>query len=75
MDVAVVFNLEAETPPVKVEVAPPETVRVVPTLSAPVVVELVVVELRAVKFPTVVEPVEKRFETVASPVEVMLPTD
>ena len=62
-------------PAVKVEVALPETVRVVPTLRAPVVVEFVVVEFPAVKFPTVVEPVEKRLATVARPVDVMFPTD
>ena len=41
-----------------VEVALPETVKVVPTFKAPVEVALLVVALRAVKFPTVVEPNE-----------------
>ena len=54
---AVELKRDAKTPPVNVEVALPETVRVVPTLSAPVVVALVEEELADVKFPTVVEPV------------------
>lgn len=69
------LNLVANTPEVNVEVAEPDTVRVVPTFSAPVVVELEVVELAPVRLPTVVEPVTKRLATVASPVDVMLPTD
>ena len=56
-EVPVMFKYAALTPAVKVEVALPETVRVVPTFSAPVVVAFVMVAFRAVKFPTVVEPV------------------
>jgi hypothetical protein len=55
--VPVTFKYAVFTPAVKVEVAEPETVKVVATLSAPVVVAFVTVALRALRFPTVVEPV------------------
>ena len=64
---AVVFILVANTPPVNVEVAKPETVKVVPTFSAPVVVALLEVEFNAVKFNKVVEPESRRFESEVSP--------
>src|SRR3989344_2456666 len=53
--VAVVLRREAETPPVKVEVAEPETLRGVPALRAPVVVAFVPVAFPKVKFWRVVE--------------------
>jgi hypothetical protein len=58
VEVADELKRDANTPPVKVDVAEPATVRVVPTFNAPVVVAFVVVALPAVKLPTVVEPVE-----------------
>ena len=57
----------------KVEVALPETVRVVPTFSAPVVVAAVVVDFSAVTFCRVVELLARMFPKVPRPVEVRLP--
>lgn len=73
VDVADVFTLVVSTPPVKVEVPAPETVRVVPTLSAPVVVAFVLVALPSVVLPRVVEPVAKTLANVPWPDDVMLP--
>ena len=47
----VMLRAEVCRPPVKVEVALPETVKVVPTLSAPVVVEFDEVELPKIVLP------------------------
>ena len=57
----------------KEEVAEPETVRVVPTLKAPVEVPAVTVAFSPVKFCRVDEPFERRLEAVTRPVEVRLP--
>ncbi len=53
------------TSPLKIEV--PETVRAPPMLSAPVVVALLLVELRAVKLRSVLEPERRRFESEVRP--------
>jgi CO dehydrogenase/acetyl-CoA synthase delta subunit len=58
VDVADVLTLDVSTPPTNDDVPAPETVRVVPTLRAPVEVAFVVVELPKVVSPRVVEPVE-----------------
>ena len=72
-DDPVTFRYAVLIPAVKVLVAEPDTVRTVPTESAPVVVALVVVAFAAVRLPTVVEPVEYRLAVVMRPVDVTLP--
>ncbi len=70
VEVAEVFTLVVSTPPAKVEVALPVTVST--PVENEVEVELVVVELSPVKFCSVDDPYESKFEALIEPL-VMLP--